>query len=112
MRVWSGALVLCLCAWHAHARSLDWRSNLDIWGAATRTAPTLPRPAVNLTEALIAAGQWSQAAIWARRAGALVEQPARIGTRDVLRVYVRRQVSIIDVVQPICEQPAWVFWCV
>lgn len=111
MRVWIGALVLCLCAWQSHGRSLDWRSNLDIWQAAASTAPTLPRPAVNMTEALIAAGQWSQAAIWARHAGELVEQPERWGTRDALRLYVRRQVQMIDVVIPLCEQPSWAFWC-
>lgn len=108
---WVGALVVCLCTWTSHVRSLDWRSDLDMWGAAARTAPTLPRPAINLTGALMASGHWSQAAIWARHAGELVEQPERWATRDQLRRYVRDQVLTIDGMVPICEQPSWASWC-
>lgn len=111
MRVWIGALVLCLCAWQSHGRSLDWRTDLDLWGAAARTAPTLPRPAINLTAALMAAGQWGQAAIWARHAGQLVDQPTREGTRERLQASVRNQVQTIDVMVPVCEQPSWSSWC-
>ena len=73
MRVLLGVLVLLLCAFLAHRRSQDWRSDEALWRAATVTAPTLTRPALNLAIALSRTGNDAEAMAWTQRAMRLTE---------------------------------------
>lgn len=68
MRVLIGVLLLGLCARGSAQRLEAWRSDQALWDAAARTAPMLPRPALNLGHAYGQQGQWPEAIAWTERA--------------------------------------------
>lgn len=68
MRVLIGACLLGLCAWRTYQRSLDWRTDEELWRAATATTPQRVRPAANLARALTRVGRWREAATWIEHA--------------------------------------------
>lgn len=107
MRVLIGVLVLLTCAWRTHARSQDWRSDEALWRSAAVSSPTLPRPAMNLSEAYGRQGDWEQSAAWAERAIDLMHADLR--RHEWIRVYLCRHVKWIEVRMP--EPPSFSVEC-
>ena len=95
MRVLVGVLVLCLCAWRAHDRSQDWRSDEALWRAAVTSAPAQPRPALNLAVAYARLGQWEASIEWTQRAVHLMSP-----THAWMRQYLCQQVTRLVVLAP------------
>lgn len=103
MRVLIGALLVGLCAWQTHARAFAWRTDQALWTSATVTAPTLPRPWINLAVWEIHTGAWPAAVQHLDRGWALAQRPARAPLRAVTRQYARMALIWLDGPYPVCE---------
>lgn len=95
-----GALVLVCCAWSTAQRAQDWRSDVDLWTAAARSSPSLPRPALNTAMAYARIGAWPFARLWMQRAVQLVAAERKPEQRQWITFYLCRALTRFAVFDP------------
>ena len=102
-RVLIGVLVLGLCAWRTTTRAQDWRSDEALWSSAQASAPTLPRPALNLAVAYGRMGRWEESVIWTHAA------IDRLPRQPWVRPHICRHVNRLMVILP--DPPSFSLRC-
>lgn len=103
MRVGVGLLIVGLLAAGTASTIPRFRTDLDLWGAAVRVTPNLPRSSLNYATALRKAGRDDEAVIWLIRAAETADRSTRA---QEIRAGVRAQLRFLSAFgDDVCSRP-------